>query len=149
MLKLYWKITNLHEKIQLSQDLMWFNINHLHYSNAKNENEKWDVLTITKRRGKVTVDQGHQKRSHAFKYFDFERTWWRVFQKHAVSTKSDLLFAMQHPLRSSILSVDMVINHFHSNHLAITRTKHNLVHQRLIVTMSFKPTQCHPCFNRH
>jgi hypothetical protein len=26
----------------------------------------------------------------AFQYFDFERTWWRLFQKRVVCTKSDI-----------------------------------------------------------
>jgi hypothetical protein len=106
--------------MQLSQDLMWYNINHLRYSNAKNENEKWDVLPLkNEEKSDSLLRSPERKPWHsfavllliylAFKYFDFECTWWMLFQKHVVSTKFYLQFAMQVPLRNSILFVYLLI----------------------------------------
>lgn len=43
------KKTNLHEKRQLSQDLVLFNIFHLCYGNPKNEIQKWDVFVLERK----------------------------------------------------------------------------------------------------
>ena len=57
----------------------------------------------------------------AFQHFDFERTWWRLFQKRVVRTKFDIYVFMRpfHPL---------LINHKTFEYVCCTRKTANQNH---------------------
>jgi hypothetical protein len=68
----------------------------------------------------------------AFQYFDFERTWWRLFQKRAVGTKFDIYVCITFQLKLKLLkNVDLLNkgnNKITELRVCMTRFLSNLKH---------------------